>query len=67
MILLELFLKIFFSSFVYPMALEISRRRELDPVFKAEADRVYAEWKGAETTEARKAAARKLYDLQKNS
>lgn len=67
MLLLELFLKIFFSSFVYPMALEIARRRELDPVFKAESDRIYGELKNASTTDQRKEAARKLYELQKNS
>lgn len=67
MALLELFLKIFFTSFVYPMALEIARRRELDPAFKAASDQAYGELKNAQTSADRKAAARKLNELQKSS
>lgn len=63
----EIFLRLFFSSIVYPIALEICKRRETDPVFKAASDEVYTALQGAQTTEDRKAAARKLYELQNGS
>lgn len=67
MVILEIFLKIFFSNFIYPMALSIATRRESDPEFKAATDLVYGELKTATTSADKKAAARKLYELQKNS
>lgn len=67
MILIELILKLFFSSVIYPIALEIAHKREIDPVFKAESDKLYGDLRDAQTTADRKAAARKLYELQKNS
>lgn len=63
--ILEFFAKLFFLHLLYPLALEIATRRELDPLFKQESDKIYGDLKGAKTTAERKEAARRLYDLQK--
>lgn len=65
--IVEFILKLFFVDLVYPLALEIAMKRETDPKFKAASDQTYGEIKAAQTTADRKAGARKLYDLQKNS
>ncbi len=63
---IEGLLKFIFVDVVYPIALNIAVRRETDPVFKAEADKVYGQYKAAKTTADRKAFARKIYELQKS-
>jgi hypothetical protein len=65
--IIEFLLKLFFVDLVYPLALELAMKRETDPAFKAESDKTYGEIKAAQTTADRKTAARKLYELQKNS
>lgn len=63
----EILLRVVFANLIYPMVLELVRKRELDPAFKAESDKVYGDLKVATTTAERKALARRLYELQKNS
>lgn len=61
----ELFLKVFLGSFLYPFAMEFARRREADPVFKAEIDSAYGELEVSKSTAARWAALEKIRVLDK--
>lgn len=67
MAILETVLKFVFAYILYPMALELAKKREVNPEFKAASDETYGALKTAQTTADRKAAARKLYELQKNA
>lgn len=50
---------------IYPIVAEMVRRRELDPKFKEESDKVFDQILSSRTTKERQQAARKLYELQK--
>lgn len=50
----------------YPIAIELIRKRDLDPAFKAASDLVFAEIDAAKTTSERRAALRKLDALKKS-
>ncbi len=63
--IVETLLELFFIHVVYPIALDLIMKRELNPEFKKESDEVFSLLDTAGTTEARKLAARKLYELQK--
>lgn len=58
------FLDFFLFRLALPLLIEFIRRRDLDPDFKRSSDRVFQEWEAGETTADRKAAAKRLHDLQ---
>lgn len=65
--LIEILAKALFVNVIYPMAIDLVLKRETDPVFKAESDKIYGELRAAASSAERKDAARRLYELQKGS
>lgn len=60
-------LDLFFVDVVYPLALDIAQKRETNAQFKIASDVAYGEVNAAADSASRKLAARKLYELQKNT
>lgn len=56
----------FLIRIVYPLALEIIRKREMDPEFRAASDKVFIKVGLAETTAERRQALKELHELQKS-
>lgn len=63
--LLEI-IEFFILKVAMPILTEVARKRDIDPVFKRLSDEAFRDYSSAVTTDARKAAVRKLYELQKS-